>query len=520
MIATLYAIATGALVIYGLNLLWLAFGFVRHNRLETGVAAGNAAGNAARDAAGNATGNSTGDVAGTSTQDPGVEHLLDGPLPVVTIQLPIYNERFVAKRLIDACAAINYPSDKLEIQVLDDSIDDTVDIIEERVRHWRARGRDIVHVQRSERAGFKAGALQHGLSTSRGEFIAIFDADFIPRPDFLASTLPHFGDPKVGMVQTRWIFLNRDWSLLTRLQALSLEAHFVVEQFVRNRAGCFINFNGTGGVWRRTCIDDAGGWHTDTLTEDLDLSYRAQLKGWRFTFLRGTEAPSELPIGMNAFRAQQFRWTKGAIQTAKKTVGNLIRQRPGVKTTVQGLIHLTNHLVFPFVLIVGFLHAPLFYLRGTASGPGDWYFAMMATGVVALFGVFLVQLFAQRWLHTDWVKRMTLFPLFIAGSMGFSINNTFAVADALSGRQSPFVRTPKLSNSGPGKRDKWWDNPYATRRLPRVVLFEIAMAVYCASGLVLIIELHEWMAVPFQAFLTLSFGLVSFFNLAQVAQSR
>ncbi|MFV1980714.1 MAG: cellulose synthase family protein [Rhodothermia bacterium] len=496
MIATLYAIAAVVLVIYGLNLLWLAFGFFRHDRLETG--------------------DSAVDIARNS----GAQGLLEGQLPVVTIQLPIYNERFVAKRLIDACAAIRYPSDKLEIQVLDDSIDDTVEIIDERVRYWLARGRNIVHVRRRERSGFKAGALQHGLSTSRGEFIAIFDADFVPPPDFLTSTVPHFSDSNVGMVQTRWVFLNRDWSLLTRLQALSLEAHFAVEQFVRNRAGCFINFNGTGGIWRRACIDEAGGWHADTLTEDLDLSYRAQLKGWRFTFLRGTEAPSELPIGMNAFRAQQFRWTKGAIQTARKTIGNLVRQRLGAKTTVEGVIHLTSHLVFPFLLLAGLLHAPLFYLKATASGPGDWYFAVMTIGVVALFGVFLVQLFAQRWLHADWVKRMTLFPLFLAGSMGFSINNTFAVADALSGRQSPFVRTPKLSNSRDGQRRKWWDNPYATRRLPRVVFFEIAMTVYSASGLVLIIVLHEWMAVPFQAFLTLSFGLVSIFNLAQVAETK
>jgi cellulose synthase/poly-beta-1,6-N-acetylglucosamine synthase-like glycosyltransferase len=487
MIATLYAIAVAVLVVYGLNQLWLTFGFVKHDRREDEKQA----------------------------SDPDLPDFL----PIVTIQLPIYNERFVVERLIDACAVIDYESKRLEIQILDDSTDDTCDIVAERVRYWSGRGLNMVHVRRDQRIGFKAGALQHGLSTARGEFVAIFDADFVPPSDFLRSTLPQFRDPQVGMVQTRWVFLNRDRSLLTRLQALSLEAHFAVEQFSRNKLGCFINFNGTGGVWRRSCIDDAGGWQGDTLTEDLDLSYRAQLKGWRFAFLRGAESPSELPIGMNALRTQQFRWTKGSIQTAKKTVRNLLLNGPSVRETVQGLIHLTSHVVFPFLLLAGILHAPLFYIKGTASGPGDWYFALMTIGVVALSGVFLVQLFAQRWLYSNWLARMILFPLFLAGSMGFSINNTMAVVDGLSGRNSQFMRTPKQSNPVDGKRPKWWENPYANTRMPRVVWLEVAMTLYCAAGLAVVITIGEWTAVPFQAFLMLGFGLVSIFNLVQVADA-
>jgi cellulose synthase/poly-beta-1,6-N-acetylglucosamine synthase-like glycosyltransferase len=484
MVAILYAVAVGMLVIYGFNLMWLAIEFLRFHRRSDHTSSGT-------------------------------PHGLE-ELPFVTVQLPIFNERLVAERLIDACAAVEYPSARFEIQVLDDSTDDTTEIVGRSVLRWREAGLQIQHIQRMHRTGFKAGALQHGLESARGSLIAIFDADFVPPRNFLRDTVPHFADQKVGMVQSRWTYLNRDWSVLTKLQALGLDAHFAVEQVARNRSGCFINFNGTAGVWRRQCIEDAGGWHADTLTEDLDLSYRAQIRGWRFKFVGTLESASELPISLTDLRTQQFRWTKGTIQTALKTVRSLLRYGPSLKTKAEGLIHLTNHLVFPFVLLAGLLHAPLAYLKGTVNSPGESYFAALGIGLVAFAGFFLVQLFAQRSLHDDWLRRLTLFPLFVAGSMGFSINNTLAVADALSGRASAFERTPKHGIVGRPSPARHAARRPRTGRLPIVVVLEMAMAIYCIGGLAVIMLLGEWAAVPFQVFLAAGFGLVSYYSLAQV----
>ena len=490
LIPVLYAISIAVLLMYGLNLLWLAHGFVRHDRVHE------------------------------------ADDEIDGldfpvPVPIVTVQLPLYNERYVVDRLIDACAQLDYPLHKLEIQVLDDSTDETVALVAGRVEYWRNHGRDVVHIRRSDRSGFKAGALERGLAISRGEFVAIFDADFVPPQGFLKSTLPQFNDPQIGMVQARWSYLNRASSFLTRLQALSLDAHFAVEQFVRNRVGCFINFNGTAGIWRRSCIVDAGGWQGDTLTEDLDLSYRAQLRGWKFKFLPSVEAPSELPIDMNALRTQQFRWTKGSIQTVKKIARDLVRKGQDTKSIVEGLIHLTSHMVFPFVILAALLHAPLVYMKSSGAAPVELYFAAMSLGLFALAGVFLVQLFAQRSLYPDWVERMRFFPMFIAGSLGLSINNTLAIADALIGRESPFVRTPKLNSSSDGAdARRWWQSAYARVNVPTVAVLEIVMAAYCLGGLVVVISLGEWVAAPFQALFTAGFGLVGIYNVYQVADAR
>jgi cellulose synthase/poly-beta-1,6-N-acetylglucosamine synthase-like glycosyltransferase len=248
-----------------------------------------------------------------------------GQLPLVTIQLPVYNERYVAERLIDSVAKLRYPLDKLEIQVLDDSTDETVDIIARRVAHFQTQGINIQHIRRPQRTGFKAGALAYGLNLSEAPFVAIFDADFVPDPDFLLKTIPNFADPKVGIVQTRWEHLNEDFSLITQLQAFGLNAHFTVEQSGRYAANLFANFNGTGGVWRRTAIDDAGGWHADTLTEDLDLSYRAQLRGWTFSYREDIGSPAELPVAMDALKSQQYRWMKGAAEVARKMYGTVFR---------------------------------------------------------------------------------------------------------------------------------------------------------------------------------------------------
>ncbi len=271
--------------------------------------------------------------------------------PVVTVQLPLFNELYVTNRLIDAVCALEYPKDKLEVQVLDDSTDETRDLVEKATKHYRALGYDIKHIHRIDRSGYKAGALKHGLETARGEFIAVFDADFVPNRDFLVKTIPYFyTDPKIGVVQTRWEHLNREYSMLTRTQAFALDGHFVVEQDVRNKAGFFIQFNGTGGVWRKTTIIDAGNWQSDTLTEDLDLSYRAQLRGWKFKYLAHVTSPAELPAEVNALKSQQFRWTKGAIETARKMIPEVWKSNIPLRIKIHSTFHLTNNIVFPFII--------------------------------------------------------------------------------------------------------------------------------------------------------------------------
>ncbi len=489
MIATLYAIAVAVLLLYGVNLLWLAAGFVRHYKLVSDEA------------------------------EPGNSALSRG-LPDVTVQLPVYNERYVVDRIIDACAELDYPLHKLEIQILDDSTDDTSERIAARTQYWLQRGRNVVHVQRSDREGFKAGALQRGLALTHSEFIAIFDADFVPPRDFLKVLLSRFSNDRIGMVQARWTYINRDQSLLTKLQALSLDAHFAVEQFARNRLGCFINFNGTAGIWRRACIEDAGGWEGDTLTEDLDLSYRAQLKGWSFVFANDIEAPSELPADINALRTQQFRWTKGSVQTARKVVGLLIRSDVSIKVKIEGLFHLTSHFVFPFAIMAAVLHAPVVATQFTDEGPSGLYFAFASFGLFAFAGVFLHQLFAQRSLYPDWRKRIVLFPVFVAASIGFAINNSLAIADAFSGRRTPFVRTPKLSDSILHISSRMLKGGYRKLTVPLVAFLELAMMLYSVAGLAYLVANGKWLAVPFQALFVCGFALISLYNIAQVLSAR
>ena len=294
----------------------------------------------------------------------------------VTIQLPLYNEKYVAERLIETVCKIDYPRELLEIQVLDDSTDDTKNLVNKIVKEKKSEGFDIKQIHRKNRKGYKAGALKEGLKKAKGDLIAIFDADFVPNKDFLKNTLKYFTDPKIGMVQTRWEHLNENYSILTRIQALALNGHFVIEQPVRNRAGFFINFNGTGGIWRKECIEDAGNWHDDTITEDLDLSYRAQLKGWKFIYLRDITTPAELPAEMNALKAQQFRWTKGAIETAKKLLPAIWRSKIPMRVKLQSTFHLTNNFVFPFILVVGILNVPLIFIKN--SSPHAIFFNVMS----------------------------------------------------------------------------------------------------------------------------------------------
>jgi cellulose synthase/poly-beta-1,6-N-acetylglucosamine synthase-like glycosyltransferase len=417
---------------------------------------------------------------------------------------------YVVGRLIDAACAMVYPKDKLEIQVLDDSTDQTVEVVAGYVERYRKQGFDIKQVRRKDRVGFKAGALREGLTTARGEFVAIFDADFVPRQDFLLKTIPHFvSDAGIGMVQTRWEHLNSEYSLLTRTQAMALDGHFVIEQSVRNKVGFFINFNGTAGVWRKTCIEDAGNWQSDTLTEDLDLSYRAQLRGWRFKYLNNVTSPAELPSEINALKSQQFRWTKGAIETARKILPHVWRSKLPLKIKIHATFHLTNNLVFPFIVLAGILNVPLVFLKH--SGLYDSYFTMMSVGVFAFIGSFLFYLFSQKDVYGDWRRRLFLFPVFMAGSMGFAVNNSRAVIEGLFRKKSEFVRTPKYSIRE--KSDSWSDKKYAPVKISPTVVVEVVLAVYCLFGVVSSIYFLEIAAVPFQLLFFLGFAFVSVMSL-------
>ncbi len=423
----------------------------------------------------------------------------------VTIQLPLYNELYVVERLINAVCEIDYPKDKMEIQVLDDSTDETTQITAKIVEQKKNEGFDITHIRRGTREGFKAGALKAAMKTAKGDFIAIFDADFIPQKEFLKKTLSFFNNSKIGMVQTRWEHINGDYSILTKAQALALDGHFVIEQSVRNKAGFFINFNGTGGVWRKSCIVDAGNWEADTLTEDLDLSYRAQLNGWQFVFLKDFTSPAELPSEINALKNQQFRWTKGAIETAKKILPLVWRSKIPLRVKLQSTFHLTNNIVFPFILLAAILNVPLIFIKN--SGPHEAYFAVMSLFVLAFVSSFMFYLYSQKDIRNDWRKKIVLFPLFMAGSMGFAVNNSRAVFEGLLSRKSEFVRTPKfkvVSNN-----DSWVGKKYTSKKLGMSVIVELIMAVYCLVGIVASIYFFELAALPFQILFFLGFSFVS-----------
>ncbi|MEX1277276.1 MAG: cellulose synthase family protein [Bacteroidota bacterium] len=441
---------------------------------------------------------------------------MSGELPVVTVQLPVFNEYYVVERLIQSVCAIEYPKEKLEVQVLDDSTDETVDIVAALVREHSLLGYDIKHIRRPNRSGYKAGALKAGLETARGEFIAIFDADFVPNTDFLLRTLPHFANARIGLVQTRWEHLNSEYSLLTRTQAMALDGHFVMEQDVRNKVGYFINFNGTGGIWRKEAILDAGNWQSDTLTEDLDLSYRAQLKGWKFKYLNDVTSPAELPSEVGALKSQQFRWTKGAIETARKMLPEVWKAKIPLRVKIHSTFHLTNNIVFPFILLAGLLNVPLMFIKH--RGGHEAYFAMMSIFVVAFIGSFLFYLLSQKAVYPDWRRRLLLFPLFMAGSMGFAVNNSRAVFEGLLRKKSEFIRTPKYRIQG--KNDSWREKKYAPLKLHWVVLVEILLAVYCFFGVISSLYYLEIAAVPFQLLYFLGFAFVSALSIRQALEAR
>ncbi|MFC2130061.1 glycosyltransferase [Bacteroidota bacterium] len=431
-------------------------------------------------------------------------------LPCVTIQLPVFNEMYVIERLIKAVCNIEYPKDKLEVQVLDDSTDETVNIAEELVAEYREKGFDIKYIHRKNRQGFKAGALKYGLELARGEFIAIFDADFVPNRDFLVKTVPQFVDSNIGCVQTRWEHLNEDYSLLTRALALALDGHFAIEQQVRNKAGFFINFNGTAGIWRKQTIIDAGNWQEDTLTEDMDLSFRAQLKGWRFVFLNDVTSPAELPADINALKTQQFRWTKGAVETAKKILPQVFKSDIPLKVKLECFVHLTSNIVFPFIILVALLNVPLVVIKNTIGGY-DQYYTMMSIFVLASISTFLFYLYGQRALHLDWRKRLLFFPVFLGGSMGMAVNNTKAVIEALINKKSGFERTPKyniIKNS-----DEWKKKKYVQKRLSGTIIFELLLTLYFLVGIAISAYYLEFAAIPFQLLFLFGFGTVGTLSL-------
>ncbi len=368
--------------------------------------------------------------------------------PRVTIQLPIYNEKYVVERLIEAAGNLDYPRDRLHIQVLDDSTDETTALAAKAVQRLRLRGLDIVLLHRRQRTGFKAGALREGLKKAKGQYLAIFDADFLPPPDFLKKMLPYFSSRDIGLVQARWGHLNGDSCLLTRGQALGLDAHFVIEHEARNAHGIFINFNGTAGIWRKQAILDAGNWQDDTLTEDMDLSYRAQLAGWRFVYVNEVVCPAELPADINGYKAQQYRWAKGAIQTAKKLLPR-IWKTPQLPWLVkwEATVHLTNHLVFPIMLLAAMLSLPMMVIKITHSASRGFFIGATAFTASA-FSYPLFYIYAQKEIYPDWRRRVLFLPILMAGAIGISVNNTRAVLGALLNRHSPFVRTPKYNLKG------------------------------------------------------------------------
>jgi cellulose synthase/poly-beta-1,6-N-acetylglucosamine synthase-like glycosyltransferase len=432
-----------------------------------------------------------------------------GSLPPVTIQLPIYNEMYVADRLIDAVCKLEYPRELLEIQVLDDSTDETRGIAEQAVRRNAAQGIDITYLHRTDRTGYKAGALEAGLKQAKGEYIAIFDADFIPTTDFLRRTVPFFTDPGVALVQARWGHINQDYSLLTKIQAILLDGHFVLEHGGRNRAGLFFNFNGTAGIWRRTAIEDAGGWQHDTLTEDLDLSYRAQLRGWRFVFLQDLVAPAEVPVEMNAFKSQQHRWAKGSIQTCRKLMPRILRSKLPLAVKAEAFFHLSANFNYLLMCVLSVLMAPSMVIRYNMG----WYEMLLidvplffaATASVANF-----YMVCQRELHKDdWTTRLKYLPFLMSIGIGLTVNNTRAVLEALFNKQSEFARTPKYRIEG--SEDEWIGKKYRQNFTVQPMI-ELALGLYFTATVFYALANGIYGTLPFLVLFQIGFlytGLLS-----------
>ena len=426
-------------------------------------------------------------------------HYPEGELPFVTIQLPIFNEQFVIDRLIDAVCRIDYPRDRFEVQLLDDSTDETVQVAQEIVDRYASGTaglalQPIVHLHRTNRYGYKAGALDEGLKVAHGELVAIFDADFVPAPDWLMKVVHHFAEPEIGMVQTRWTHLNRDYSFMTQVEAIMLDGHFVLEHGGRSRAGVFFNFNGTAGVWRRQAITDGGGWQHDTLTEDTDLSYRVQMTGWKFKYLQDVECPAELPIEMTAFKTQQARWAKGLIQTGKKILPRVLKSDEPFETKMQAWCHLTANLSYPLMIVLSVLLMPAMIIRSW-QGYVQMLLIDLPLFVASTMSVSTFYLVSQKELFPkSWYKTFLYIPFLLALGVGLTITNTKAVMEALFGYKTPFARTPKYRVKQKGEVNK---AKVYRKRLGIVPWIELAIGTYFAWTIWYAMTTENYFTVPF-----------------------
>ncbi|MEM1414252.1 MAG: glycosyltransferase family 2 protein [Myxococcota bacterium] len=433
-------------------------------------------------------------------------------LPTITVQLPMFNEMYVAERLLDGVAEIDYPKHKLEIQVLDDSTDETQQIARAKVDELQERGFDAVYIHRGEdRTGYKAGALENGLRTAKGELIAVFDADFVPRPDIFHGLVHYFTDPKVGMAQARWGHLNRDYSVLTKCQSMMLDGHFIIEHIARNRSGRFFNFNGTAGMWRKATIIDAGGWEHDTVTEDMDLSFRAQMKGWKFVYNPDALAPAELPCEMNSFKTQQYRWAKGSAQTTKKLLATVLKAKLPFKVKLELVFHLTNNFAYLFLVMLALLQLPNMLIRRHMENPELLLldvplFAATCGSICVFYLVTHRALYGNLW---DAIKRL---PLMMALGIGLSVNNARAVLEGLFGQDNTFVRTPK--HGVKGRADTWKKKKYRSR-FPVHSIIELGLGVYFVVTIGLAVVTGSWITIPFLVLFMVGFLYVGALSIFQ-----
>jgi len=434
-------------------------------------------------------------------------------LPRVTVQLPMFNEQFVAERLIESICKLKYPREKLDIQVLDDSTDETVEVGRDLVERYAALGHPITYHHRTKREGFKAGALAEGMKTSKGEFIAIFDADFTPPEDFLSKVIHHFTDPKIGMVQTRWTHINRNYSFLTEVEAILLDGHFVLEHSGRARSGVFFNFNGTAGMWRRRAIEEAGGWQHDTLTEDTDLSYRAQLKGWKFIYLQEVECPAELPVEMTAFKTQQARWAKGLIQTAKKILPRVMKSDAPLHAKIEAWYHLTANLSYPLMVVLSVLLLPAMIIR-FYQGWFQMLYIDLPLFMASTFSISSFYLVSQRELFPKtWPRALLYLPFLMALGIGLTITNTKAVLEALIGQQSPFARTPKYGVET--KKHKVGAKSKYRRRLGWIPWAELLIGSYFALTVYYALDNENYITVPFLLLFVIGYWYTGLMSLLQ-----
>ncbi len=439
-------------------------------------------------------------------------HFLPDDLPRITVQLPIFNEQYVVDRLLDAVCRLDYPKEKLDIQLLDDSTDETVEVACLLVDRYAALGHPVKYLHRDHREGYKAGALAEGLKTAKGEFVAIFDADFVPPPDFLLQCIHHFTDPKVGMVQTRWTHINRHYSLLTEVEAILLDGHFVLEHSGRSRSGAFFNFNGTAGMWRRSAIDEAGGWEHDTLTEDTDLSYRAQLEGWKFIYLQDVECPAELPVEMTAFKTQQARWAKGLIQVSKKILPRVLKSDVPRSVKIEAWYHLTANLSYPLMIVLSVLLMPAMIIR-FYQGWFQMLYIDLPLFMASTFSISSFYLVSQKELFPkSWLRSLLYLPLLMALGIGLTVTNTRAVLEALVGKQTAFARTPKYRVES--KKDKVGAKKYR-KRLGWVPWIELLIGTYFALAIVYAIDNENYVTVPFLLLFVIGYWVTGLMSLLQ-----